>query len=117
MPQICRPAAPSTRNPPAVTPRICALVRPVPIPAIMIQQQVYLFLIHVIQVRRWPLHAALNNRIVASGSCPGAEEAVGGDFGEDCLFGFVFHKADEVFPGGVEREESQVDDVGRGFVD
>ena len=121
MPQIPRKRAPITRRPPAVTPRPVARKRPVPIRAVKVQQQMRLPGDRVIPKRRGPLHAALDDGAVAPRAGPLAKEPRAGRLDEDGLAGLVLHEAEE---GGrvvgavvVEREEGEVDDVGRGFVD
>ena len=118
MPQIRRKRRPTARRPPAIAPRIPTLVRPIPVGAVKVQQQMRPARDRVVPVRGGALDARLDHGRVAAGPGPRAEEPRGGDLDEDGLFGFVLHEAEEgVGVCAVHGQDGQVDYVGRGFVD
>lgn len=117
MPQIGRESRPTTGRPARVAPRVRALVGPIAVPAVKVEQQVHFARHRVIEIRRRALDRGLDDGRGAAGSRPGAEEARGGGLDEDGLLGLVLHEAEEVGAVGVEGEDCQVYYVGGGLVD
>lgn len=121
MPKVSREVRPVTRRPPRIALRVRALVRPVSVAAVEVEQQVHLSGDGVIEVRGGALDAALDGGAGAAGTRPGAEEARSRDLGEDGLASLVLHEAQEglvvAAVGGRKGEDGQVDDVGGGVVD
>lgn len=121
MSQVSREVRPITRRPRGVTLGVRALVGPVAVSAVKVEQEVDLAGGGVVEVSGRPLDAALDGGAGAAGAGPGAEEARGGDLDEDRLAGLVLHEAQESLiatsVGGREREDGEVDYVGGGVVD
>jgi hypothetical protein len=120
VPQIPRPARHVALTPTRITRRVVTHIRPVPVRAVVIQQQMHPPGHYVIPVRGRPFDAALDDGALPAGARPRAKEPVVRDFGKDGFARLVLHEAQKrgrVVDVAVEREVRQVDDVGGVLVD